>query len=161
MRIVSIGNALLLALVVAGCKNDRARELEPTTTTGADMPAVERDNAPPAVNVPGDPATPSSTESTTETTAGTIDLDTVVAGEAGGKKVFPTAPVERKSTRDVLRDKRDPRDISGAGNVPADPDRRGSSFESSGGISGLGTYGKKVPGQERFDTKPNRLRDGG
>lgn len=63
---------------------------------------------------------------------------------------------------------RDPRDNdtrgvgagAGAGTDTGDPDRRGS-FESSGGSSGLGTYGKKVPGHERFDTKPNRLRDGG
>ncbi len=157
MRTVIIGNVLIAGLVLAGCNIDRGRDPKPTTTTAADMPAVQRDLAPPSVIAPSDdiPAPPA-----TESTGRMIDLDSPPAAAAS-----PTTRDDvTRETPNTRND--DTRGVgagagAGAGTDTGDPDRRGSSFESSGGSSGLGTYGKKVPGQERFDTKPHQLRDGG
>ena len=44
MQIVGISSAILpLAVVLAGCTNERARQIEPVTTTSAEMTALERE----------------------------------------------------------------------------------------------------------------------
>jgi hypothetical protein len=178
MRIVPLGSAVLSALVTIGVTigcNERPREPQPTTTTGADIPAVEHDVAPPGVVAPSSdiaaPAEPGATPdrgaAPQSDNANGPDMDTPngegAAGSAADRTARPRSST--KDTKDVkdVKGMNDTNDTSDMNDTNDTKSMRGNSFESSGGTSGLGVYGKKkVPGQDRFDVKPSdRTRDAG
>lgn len=160
MKLTTIFVPCLFALAVVGCKRERAREIEPVTTTGADVPLAEPATTetvpvpPPqeTINQEGDPAAARARE------IEAVDITGANRDVQPNRNADPSAgPAARPSemSSEVK---------GGALEQPAvNPrDRTGSSFESSGGTSGLGTFGNKVPGQEKFEVKPGpSARDGG
>jgi len=153
----------LLAVTGLACKRDRAREIEPVTTTGAEVPVAEpawTETVPPpapqeTVNTEGDPATARPTQ------AEAVDITGANRDVEPKRSSAPAESRDNASGSGAYAPASEVR--GGALEQPAiNPrDRTGSSFESSGGTSGLGTYGRdKVPGQERFEVKGNKA-DGG
>jgi hypothetical protein len=117
---------VLLAMTILSCKSQKTSAYDQTTTTGAEVPVIQRTVPPaPAVEPQMNAAAPKERQS-----------------EDGG------APnTQGRVTRPP---------VTGADET-MHPQTRPSSFESSGGSSGLGRgYGREVPGQKNFE-----VRDGG
>lgn len=158
MRTTLIGAACLMVAVAAtGCSKDRTTTPsdQTNTTSGAapiDPGAAAGDTSGVAPREPGNepmqaPTVPNSVRDNSMNGSGVNDNNPANPYPNGRGTAYDNSGT------------------NGARTAPApdrDRDRSGSSFESSGGSSGLGTVGhREVPGQRLFDTKPTSMRDGG
>lgn len=147
MRNVIIAGACFLTLAATACKSDRKLQTNETTTTGANMPIEQPagiEPEAPSSQVPMSAPAPAATND--------IQLDQP-ADQATSQNTAPTGRVAAPddTTRNVNAADGGRGDNSRIG-TPIDPrdetlnPRKGNSFESSGGTSGLGIYGTSPQG---------------
>lgn len=158
MRTITIGTVCFVALAVVACK--RAPAPGQTTTTSGETPYVEPNLATPLATVNEEPANAPST----------LDEVDVIGSPVGSKATVRPSDRSAAPNKSAATDERaaSPPALGAAdedrplpsGDGTLDPKTKGSSFESSGGTSGLGVYGQPVPGQKLFEVKPNAA-DGG
>ena len=159
----SLAAAFVVSLVFVGCR-ERSHEPPPTgetTTTGVELPG-----SPATPNLPptnAEPITPPGNEPTPDVRTDEPPRATMTApATESRRREPPPRSVAPGAANDTAGASTPPGGTTPRSALPAEPGN--SSFEQSGGSSGLGIYGQDVPGSERWRVGPSAPaagRDGG